>query len=166
MLPRTEPSVQRIWEGVILTDADAQVRLAALLTLAEIPDHRAIPRALVAITRRPENLDDRRLFEALVFAAATNDNLFLTAVMLDKKPLEARVQRLVDVVAENYARRAPTKTVQYLFSPLSVAEPSVAAVIVAGLARGWPKGQPALMDAQGEADSRDSRRRGGPTCSN
>src|SRR5260370_41032985 len=72
--------------------------------------------------------------------------------MLEKRPLEAGFQRLVDVVAENYARRAPTKTVQYLFSPLSVAEPSAAAVIVAGSAPGWPHGQPALMGPQGEAE--------------
>src|SRR5262249_39754580 len=108
-LPRAEASLHRIGESGIFDDTNAQVRLAALLASAEISGHRTIAQSFAAMATRPENLDDRALFDALVVAAANYDHFFLTAVAITKKPLDPRARRIVEIVAEHFARRAPTK---------------------------------------------------------
>ena len=56
------------------------------------------------------------------------------------------------IVAEHYARGAPVESVGAVLGRLAKAEPSIAAAVIGGLARGWPKGKAAELDAQIESD--------------
>jgi len=151
-LPRDAWSAARIFDERVLADEDAQVRLAALLTLAEIPLQRGTPIHLVRMLQRPENLDDPWLPDALTAAAAAHEALFLSAAASSKLAFAPRAQQIIGTVAEHHGRAAPTKTVAFLLSPLTIAHPETAEVIVAGLAKGWPPGKTVEFDAQADAE--------------
>jgi putative membrane-bound dehydrogenase-like protein len=152
VLPREAWSAARIFDSGILSDSDDQVRLAALLTLAEISDRNTAVQ-LVRLLQQPDNLNDPWLPDAITAAAAAcPDSIFLSTAAVSKQAFAPRARQIIGTVAEHYARGAPTKTVAFLFSPLSVAHPETAEVIIAGLAKGWPQGKTVEFDGQAEAE--------------
>ncbi|HEV3343459.1 MAG TPA: PVC-type heme-binding CxxCH protein, partial [Pirellulales bacterium] len=80
VLPPTNDSVEAILEAGLLADADAQVRLAALLALADAPAADEAGEAIAAALARPETVFDKWLPDAVTAAAAKNGVAFLTAV--------------------------------------------------------------------------------------
>ena len=137
--------------GKRLEDGDPQVRLAALLVLSEMPYSDAAG-ALVARAVADGRLDgDRWLGDAATAAAARHDRAYLTAIstmtLADRGPLAATISARV---AEHYARGGPADSVGAVLAALSKADRRVADAIVGGLAKGWPKGKPATLDAAAE----------------
>jgi putative membrane-bound dehydrogenase-like protein len=146
VLPRGEASAASLIGSGVLTDPDTQVRLAALLALAEMrPDAKA-GAAIAEALSRPENLDDRWIPHAVVSAAAAHDVYFLKAVAAAKSAPTARALTAIGIVAEHYARGGPSQTAGSLVAALADAPVPVAETILNGMAKGWPSGKTAQLN--------------------
>ncbi|HVX61888.1 MAG TPA: PVC-type heme-binding CxxCH protein [Pirellulales bacterium] len=152
VLPRIEKNTAAILAAGCLSDADAQVRLAALLALAESPTSQAAADAITAALHNTTNTQDRWLMDAATSAAAAHAPFFLKAVAADHElPSNQAVAALLNRVAEHYARGGPTDTVASLMVALADANRHTADSILAGLAKGWPKSQTARLDERAES---------------
>lgn len=147
VLPDKSESYVPIGFSGVLEDSDPQVRLAALLKLSELPANQTAAEELFAMLDRPENSRDRWISDAATAAAATNAPLYLATVA---RLSDDRIPPAVAIVAEHYARGAPSDSIGSLLLELSSAEPSVANTIVNALAKGWPKNTPAKLDEDAE----------------
>jgi uncharacterized protein len=153
VLPRVADAANVIVWTDSLSDADAQVRLAALLALAEMPAAPELGKAVAAMLVRPENLFDRWMPDAIAAAAARHDLPFLNELAKSRLPqgeATARYLSVVAIVAEHYARGGPAESVGPLLASLSQADARLAEVIVGGLAKGWPKNQPVALSEPAE----------------
>jgi putative membrane-bound dehydrogenase-like protein len=140
VLPRTPAMVREILAYGLLADPDDQVRLAALLALAEMPPSEAAARAVADAAAGGGLLRDKWLADATICAAAAHAEPFLGAVARAK---EANgLAAVVDRVAEHYARGAPADSVGGLLEALAAAPEAVTAPVLAGLVRGWPNDKP------------------------
>ncbi len=88
VLPHQASSVEALLAAELLVDADAQVRLAALLALADLPSSPAAGKQLVAVLQRPENVADRWISDAAICAAANQGDTFLLALLATEAPSE------------------------------------------------------------------------------
>lgn len=149
VLPRTAESVALVLKSGLVDDADAQVRLASLLALADLPPSDATGPALAVALRKPVNLRDRWIPDAVTSAAAANAVGFLEA-LASEKTVSPRERAVVAIVAEHYARGGPAESVGRLLTALAGGNGGVAEVAVEGLAKGWPKGRTAALDDGGE----------------
>jgi putative membrane-bound dehydrogenase-like protein len=87
VLPRNEASLKALLRDKLVEDPDAQVRLAALLALSELPASDAAGTAIFAMLQQPTNAEDRWIPDAAIAAAARNDAGFLKAVLGTYKPV-------------------------------------------------------------------------------
>ncbi len=136
VLPATAESVARIVEQGLLQDADAQVRLAALLALADLPPTPAGGAALVQVWQDPRTTADRWLRDAATSASAHNSVTFLSSLASLREPAAALVET-TRIVAEHYARGDEAGPEAVLL--VREADPAVVDAFIRGLARGWPK---------------------------
>jgi uncharacterized protein len=83
VLPKTPEAATAIASAGLLQDPDLHTRLAAVLTIAEMPDAPGIGKALYAETRKPENFNDRWLSRAFYIAATRHRDAFLTQYKAD-----------------------------------------------------------------------------------
>ncbi|HEX7861411.1 MAG TPA: PVC-type heme-binding CxxCH protein [Verrucomicrobiae bacterium] len=86
VLPRTSEGLKAILERKLISDSDAQVRLAALLTLSEMPTSEQVGPAIVKMLQDPAQANDRWIPDAATAAAARHDVSFLKAVFASFKP--------------------------------------------------------------------------------
>ncbi len=151
VLPNGGDFAKAILDAGLLKDADPQVRLAALLALADRPSSPVVAEALVATLQDDAIVQDLWLADALTAAAAVQHDEFLPALARHwTGPLaEARVA-FVERVADHHARGVPIQTIGALLEALAAGQPPVAEAILAGLARGWPKDRPAPLNAETE----------------
>lgn len=135
----------------LLEDSDAQVRLAALLTLSELPADEVSGRAIYHMLQAKVNAEDRWIPDAATAAAAKNDLSFLEAALTDRNSqasASGELPRVVRLVTGHYAQRVPVDSVLQLLSRLKGASDAVAATLLDGLVAGWPEGKaPALTAA-------------------
>ena len=138
-----------------LDDRDPQVRLAAYLTLAEMPALKETAAALALNVMSGRIGRDRWLTDAATAAAAANSAEFLEAIAGDppQRPLPDEAVPIIERVAEHFARGGPVDTVGKLIVALgSATDSKLTDAIVAGLVRGWPKNRPArLSDSEEKA---------------
>ena len=153
--PRTEPFSKAILKSGALRVRDAQMRLAALLALAEMPQSVEAADAIrVAFATTPA--EDRWLNDGLIAAAAQHDVHFLRAVAKNSGgKLTSPPANALAIISEHYARSAPADTVGSVIELLAEAEPKDVAAraiepMLAGLAKGWPKGKPATLSENSE----------------
>lgn len=149
VLPRTREFATAIQSSGLLRDADGQVRLAALLALAESPADQPLAGELVAACLSDSlNLQDRWLRDAMTIAGASQDVHFLSALLARRTaPLPAEAEAIISIVAEHYARSGPAKTIGPLLAKVASGEPGAVEAIISGLAKGWPR------NVRGELDS-------------
>lgn len=86
VLPRTGSSLQSVLGAKLFDDADAQVRMAALLACSEMPPSDAAGAAILALLQQSRNAEDRWIPDAATAAAARHDAPFLRAVLASYKP--------------------------------------------------------------------------------
>src|SRR5262249_28776748 len=129
---------------------DPQVRLAVLLALAEMPEEEHVPHALGMILKNPQNLTDRWIPDAFTVAAAKNALGFLKETGRTGAALSQRACDIVGIVAEHYARGGPSNTVGNLLVDMATGNANQVEVILAGLARGWPKDKSAELSEETE----------------
>jgi putative membrane-bound dehydrogenase-like protein len=152
VLPRGERSARAVLAAGLLTDPDPQVRLAAMLAMADQPPSVEAATAIVDTLRRGLVRDDHWLADAATAAAARNDLavLHVVASRTSGQRTSGRpapeVQRVIERVAEHWARGAPVDQVGGLLASLRRDDAAIDEVILRGMARGWPKGRPAKLD--------------------
>jgi putative membrane-bound dehydrogenase-like protein len=140
----------------MVLDSDPQVRLAALLALADAESTTGIAESTIAAIADPKLQQDRWLLDAATAAVAKSGSLSLTAATRSRDEglaTSSGIERLT-IVANHVARSGLEKPTA-LLSELKQAQPEVATAIVTGLARGWPRDQrpeltPELETALGE----------------
>ena len=152
VMPQEPGAGDVILETGVLSDVDAQTRMAALLALADIPVSDAVGSAVFAMLQQPLNSQDRWIPDAATSAAARHDVGFLRAVLTGFNPtrsesapskpskLDGEVGRVVRLVTTHYAQRGPVDTIVPTLMGLKGASPAVATAVLEGLMVGWPKG--------------------------
>ena len=138
----------------LLTDPDPHVRLAALLCLADQPASDEAGKAVADALRRGLVRNDRWLADATTAAAARNDLAFLKAMAATPGGQAAtgrpgpEVLRIVERVAEHWARGGPVEQAGALLTSLRGGAAPINEALLRGMARGWPKGHPAKLDKE------------------
>jgi len=148
VLPGSEKTAGAIQQAHLLSDPDPQVRLAALLAMADLPESGWAARSLVDALSEGKFGGDRWLGDAATVAAASHARPFLkeiAAIKLDKAASSLAVT-IAGRVAEHYARGATDKTSGDILLGLKDADPAVADAIIGGLAKGWPKDKKPTLD--------------------
>ena len=84
VLPKSSYGAGVLSGGKMLQDADLHTRLAAVLTIAEMPEFGEIGTELYRESQKPENFGDKWLSRAFYIAATKHKASFLTAYKADK----------------------------------------------------------------------------------
>ncbi len=150
VLPVNPKSSEAIVTSGALDDKDAQVRLAALLALSDLPPADGIGGAIVAASQDLDNAKDRWIPQAITSAAATHSAGFLQAIAQTTEPSNKTVDT-ARIIAEHYARGGPAGTVGDVLNQLAKADTNVADAVIGGLAKGWPPGTKVQLDSKAEA---------------
>ncbi len=154
VLPKNETSIKEILAAHLLQDADAQVQLTALLALADMPVSAIAADAVSSALQDQKLTRDPLLVDAATSAAARHARLFLqtmASLKSDKAPSPPALQ-VVARVAEHLGRGGADDGLSTLLVSLGKSQPSVAEVILDGLARGWPRGKTAKLDEKSAAE--------------
>ncbi len=151
VLPPSEHSISAIENAGILADSNLQVRLAAFLALADMPENAQAGELLARAAHVPENVADRWLKEAIICAGASHASSFLAGLLganLQSSTSTAggevavptgRIE-IATVLAEHLARGKPnTQQLTQLLSKARAAHPTIAQAVIRGLALGWPR---------------------------
>ena len=145
VLPSTAASAEAIVAAGLTNDEDSQVKLAAILALADMPATPAAGKQVAQVAAGAEAMSDRWLADAVTSAAAVQAFGFLqelkaTATKAADMPAGAPVWGVVARVAEHIARGRPDATqVEQLLDVLDSAPTPMVESLVGGLSRGWPR---------------------------
>ncbi len=147
--PRAGIAAAVLLSANVLADSDAQVRLAALLALSEMPPSVEAAGAILAMLQNPANAGDRWIPDGASIAGARNDTAFLREALGTRETgaLKGESARVLQAVTRHYAQRSPGETLVGTLERLKGARPEIAAPILDGLVAGWPREKaPALTD--------------------
>ncbi len=153
VMPREfPPSPRMIVASGLLSDPDAQVRLAALLALSDLPPTKSAGKAILSVMTHPMNTGDRWISDAAISAAAKNADSFLAAVAGLNQNLDDRLLETISIVSGHYGRGGPVDSIGLLMESLTKADPQAAEAILLGLAKNWPKEKTPTLDDKLEAN--------------
>lgn len=151
VLPTDERGLQLLLSHrQLFEDSDVQVRLQAILTLADMP---ASDQAGVLVAELASKETDGILIDGLTSAAAAHAVPYLHAVTSNKESESAETNsRIARTVAEHLARGKPDpQTLQSIIAGMQDCNPEVASAILNGLTDGLPArftiAKSAAMDA-------------------
>ena len=158
VLPLTAASTEAILSSRLTADEDPQVRLAAILALADLPPTPAAGKEVVRLAVDSAGvMRDRPLADAVTSAAAMQSDSFLAEVKAltartDFAPAGAAVWPVVARVTEHIARGRPdARAIEQLLGVLDGSSTPMAESMLAGLARGWPKNYVLALPPAAEA---------------
>jgi putative heme-binding domain-containing protein len=140
----------------LIQDRDAQVRLAAMLKLADCPPGSPSDQALLSVQQfaavQPQSETDRWLLDAWTSTASAHAERSLPLLMrsLELQPSQPVLERIA-IVAEHAARKRLTSEALSQFV-VSGGNPQVTASVVSGLVEGWPKDHPVELSEQASRD--------------
>jgi len=152
-LPVSAETTDAVLSAELLNDSDAQVRLAAILALADQAEHADAGAAIAGLVRNAGYSSDRWIADALTSAAAMHAVPFL-ASLADAGAgqggnLGGTALPTADIVAEHIARSRPTAdAVITLVASLKNADPQLTQTVLAGLNRGWPRDHSISLSAE------------------
>jgi hypothetical protein len=156
VLRRSEAGLAALRDSDVLQDSDSQVRLAAILALADMPSVGDVGRPVAElIGRDPQAMSDRWLSDAVLSSAAAHAPSFLES-LAQSDPLESAASdgplpRVVRRVAEHIARGKPSaETVARLILIAGEGDGQVVATLLEGLAAGWQKGHAVELSADAD----------------
>ncbi len=136
VLPSSAETAKLIGSAAVLDDRDPHVRMAAFLALARIPQHGdAAGRRLVEAARKPANLEDRWLRDAVVMAAAGDPNTFLAVQSAQAEAPSPAYLDVVRAVAYHHAAMKDSRP-EAALAGLSKAHPDVVEAILDGFLKG------------------------------
>jgi putative membrane-bound dehydrogenase-like protein len=151
---RTSPwPVEYTVGSSILEDADAHVRLEALLVLSEMP---ASPRAAAAISDvlfLPENARDLWMPDAVAMVAVKQGPEFLPTLLQRRVQMAdtvalAGLRRAVMQIARFHAATANVPTVVAMINAVPTANPLIGVGVLDGISTGWPQETPPQLTAE------------------
>lgn len=136
-------SLQVISKDGLLADDDAQVRLAALLKIADCDVTDA---GIVAALANPTRIatlpgsvkTDNWLLDAWTSAASVHWEAVLPKLLAASEPQSAEALKRIAIVAE-HAARSKMSPQSFALLGEKPAQMEVASTIVSGIAKGWPK---------------------------
>ena len=138
VLPKSQAGIASILGANVLRDEDAQVRLAALLALADSPADAAVARAVSSFLAEGDNGSDRWLREAASMAAAKNASNFLKEALLGgKSEPPAGMTEVVQRVASHFAAGPEAIEVAGLLRLTKNTDGQVLQALLDGLVAGW-----------------------------
>jgi putative membrane-bound dehydrogenase-like protein len=159
VLPATPASAEAIVVSGLTRDEDAQVKLAAILALADMPATPAAAKQVAQLAAgETEVMNDRWLADAVTSAAAMQAFGFLQelkapAANASALPANAPVWNVVARVAEHIARGRPdAKQIGQVLDVLDGAATPMVESVVAGLSRGWPRDYAVVLSPAAEAE--------------
>lgn len=135
VLPAIQDSTTNLIDSKLVNDPDPQVRLAAMLALADLPKS---DRAGRVIANAMSGETDRWISDAAVSAAATNADSFLNAIAASKTIPSGNLLDDVKIVAGHYGRSGPVDSIGRVIESLTKADKNTAGAILTGIASGWP----------------------------
>jgi putative membrane-bound dehydrogenase-like protein len=149
---QNDKSVAALLDSGVLTDRDPQVRLAALLALADLPADDNSAAAAIAALADSAVQQDRRLLDAATAAAAHSGPLTLIAAAKSgNKGLAATAASERLAIVAGHVARGGLDGPASLLGALKQAQPEVATAVLTGLARGWPRDQKPALSPELEA---------------
>lgn len=164
VLPRTADSLSELLKHELLFDTDAQVRLATLLALAEMPSSPDAGVVVQAMLQSSRNFDDRWIQHAAVSAGATHWEGFLRAsIAKGATTVSPPVGDSISLIAGHVAMQRQSAPLLALITSLKGSSPSVSIALLEGLVNRWPTDlHPSLDDTARKAllelmDSSDDR---------
>ena len=122
------------WRQLLVNDTDAQVRLAALLAVADRGNTASILPLFEAF-QNPRTTSDPWLKDAAIAAAARHDHAFLTSCLV-AAPSSPGAIEVMRAVARHHAATEPNALKLTLAA--AAAPASVSAAILEGINAGWP----------------------------
>ncbi|MCA9130144.1 MAG: c-type cytochrome, partial [Planctomycetales bacterium] len=142
VLPRADASTQALIEADLLADSDMQVRLAALMALADMPSNEKAGEAVSGLASDDDMLADRYLSDGIVFAAAAHSHSFLANLLLTQVSTSNHTRaNIARIVGEHVARSGlETTDLESLLSQIASSKASVRQALIEGLVAGWPTG--------------------------
>ncbi|MBX3734249.1 MAG: c-type cytochrome [Verrucomicrobiae bacterium] len=155
VLPRNAAGRDAVLASGALNDSDGQVKLAALLALAETPASDAAGAAIFAALNDAENAGDPWLTDAATAAGARNDRGFLAAALaasVTSEVLPGDAGPAVKRVAAHHGATATFGSVQPMLMAARTAAPAAAAPVLEGLAANWPADRRPELTRQEEAE--------------
>ena len=155
VLPLKLSSTDAILKANLLDDANAQVQLATLLALSDLPPSEQSSKAISKLLKSPKRPLDKWLLDGVTTAAANNDALFLNSVTEKSTPPSIELLTIIERVAEHHARGKPDESIANLLEKLLQSEPLIQTATLKGLARGWPANQPPKLDERTEKALKD-----------
>ncbi len=155
VLPSQPESALAIVQSRLVRDSDAQVQLAALMALADMPTDGRAGELLAALLVEGEMLRDLHLTDAIICAAAAHAVPFLTRLAGEwDEPVQGpgtRQAGVVRVVAEHLARSQPNSAeLEQLLTTLAGGDTTYARPLLGGLAAGWPHDRQLSLSTAGQ----------------
>jgi putative membrane-bound dehydrogenase-like protein len=151
VLPSAHKSVTAIGHANLLNDSDAQVRLAAMLSLADLPASDVGGEMILQAMMTPANWGDRWIPEAATAAAAKNGPGFLSGLADLKQQPSKQMLDLTLIVAEHVARSSDPGAVARILAEFSTSLPAAANAVVRGVGLGTSSQTATRIDAATEA---------------
>lgn len=140
-----------------LQEADPQVRLAALLALAETPSSERAGTAIAEALLVEANVTDSPLRDGLIAAGGQHAVSTLRATLADRGSLpadsayRADVSTVVSTISGHYATQESAESIADLLTALSEVEPFLASAFLEGLLDEWPEENPPSLPEQERA---------------
>ncbi|WPP50778.1 PVC-type heme-binding CxxCH protein [Catalinimonas niigatensis] len=108
VLPKNAQTMSAIQDADLLQDENLNVRMETLLALADLPPSEALGKAIYQATLDTKNADDPWLNKALLAAAITHQEGYLSALSSSKKnDLSARIAESLKKEVYELPRRGP-----------------------------------------------------------
>ncbi len=154
VLPSCKEAIAALEKARLLSDTEPQVRLAALMALADMPEDELAGKLLAGAARDSVNLSDRWLKDGITCAGATQAIPLISALLTqssgdnkgakndaaDKQSMVESQADVVAVLAEHIARSQPNAAkLSSLLSNLAQGDTAISEAVVSGLTRGWPR---------------------------
>lgn len=139
----------------ILQDADAHVRLEALLALSELSPSARAASTIREVIAFPGNARDPWIPDAVAIAGSKQDISLLTDLLKLRAPNDSiavlGMQRSVGKIARSQAAKRDAAVVIGLISKVPEATYPFAVALVNGIADGWPEEQPPSLSPEQRA---------------
>ncbi len=148
VIPRTVDGLRSLLRLDVLTDPDPQVRLAALLALAEMPSTPEAGVVVQAVLQSSHNYSDRWIRHAATSAAARHlDGYLQAALSKGASDIPAECAEILRLIAGHVAQTSSVEKSINVLNQLSGSSAGVANAVLEGFAANWPAGKdPALND--------------------
>ena len=134
-------------DAAVLEDADAHVRLEALLALSELPASAREAAAILDVISVRANARDAWIPDAVPMAASTHGPSLLRELVRRPVPANdtiavAGMRRATQKIARYHAAKADAAAIVDLITVVPQATPALAVAMLTGIAEGWPQETP------------------------